>query len=516
MTTDDDRRDEIRCPESVTTAAQYQMTRQSSDVKDDGGSPRITNIIHHYSTDITETSKPKDKQLPNVLPSAEFITIDSPTNNSKSALMNGGLNIRSPVSSNTEPEQVKYFCPDSTHQLDDNISNQMRVEAQDIPDVCPKNSGSSHSFIRQQSQEGPCQEDDRVSLTSHQSNTSYVNLPDQVHGIARHTSVNLRRQDSTSPTPVGLRGQDNMSPIPVGLHHQDSINLPPKGLHHKDRMSPTLKSFQRQDSLSPTPSLPHILPASNKPHVPSPSTFCPNKTPQYGMHQRQPHTKQHQHPGPQGCLHHHGHRNGFEKQQQDRNHQTHLEYRQRLPVQETERGITQYCNTDSTELHQAGPYCHQPSHPRQHSEPQGHLGHQQTPSNQMHHRGYQGRAYPQQNLHSVPHQNPPYRYPSPEYNLPDQHSSPHYHHSRDYQYTIPFQEEGWRGGHSQLPAAEQHQLQCIREEPSSDPLGGADPKSCIAETNCDDEGERAHDESSHGKSASEILNNKEHKWERTW
>ncbi|XP_064104357.1 uncharacterized protein LOC135214225 [Macrobrachium nipponense] len=159
MTTDDDEEMKSGGPESVTTAAQYQITRQSSDVKDDGGSPRITNIIHHYSTDITETSKPKDKLLLNILPSAEFITIDSPTNNSKSALMNGGLNIRSPVSSNTEPEQVKYFGPDSTHQLDDNISNQMRVEAQDIPDVCPKNSGSSHSFIRQQSQEGPCQEE---------------------------------------------------------------------------------------------------------------------------------------------------------------------------------------------------------------------------------------------------------------------------------------------------------------------------------------------------------------------
>ncbi|XP_064104227.1 nephrin-like [Macrobrachium nipponense] len=534
MITDDDEEEKTGGPEIVTSTSQYQLTRQSSIRKRrDRGSPRDNKnkIIHHYNTDIVETSKPQDGLQPTILiPSPQFVTIDSPTNQSKSALMNGGLNLRSHGPSNPKTEPAKYndFVTDDGRHLDDNISKRTKADAQDIPDVCPKSSGSGGSLLRQESQEGPCQEDDRVSLASHHSNTSYVNLPDHGHGIGRQTSVGLRRQGSLSPTPVGLRRHGSMSPTP-------------RGLRNKDRMSPTPMGLRRQGSLSPTPSLPPILSSpkihrnpipdhSQEPRVPSPSTFCPNKTSPHAMLQG------HLHPGLPGCLHHRGyhhhhhhHHHGIEKQQQEHHHQNleqqgRLEFHQGLPLQETERGATQYRESEPREfhqIHQAGPYCHQGQHGN----------HQQTASNQMHFQGYQGRPYPQQNTnHNVPLTSSSYGYPSSEYHLPAQHPQFHYHHpveesprlehpvkvgsepppplpntghspvlhtQREYQYTIPFTEEAWRGGYPQPPTTEQHQLQCIREEPSNDPAG-VDGKSCTAETTCDVEGRGMHEQTSEG------------------
>ncbi|XP_064104325.1 nephrin-like [Macrobrachium nipponense] len=167
MITDDDEEEKTGGPEIVTSTSQYQLTRQSSIRKEDRGSPGITKIIHHYNTDIVETSKPQDGLQPTILipsPSSSPSTVPQPE---QKCLNERGLNLRSHGPSNPKTEPAKYndFVTDDGRHLDDNIAKRTKADAQDIPDVCPKSSGSGgSSSFRQRARKVLARRMTRVSL----------------------------------------------------------------------------------------------------------------------------------------------------------------------------------------------------------------------------------------------------------------------------------------------------------------------------------------------------------------
>ncbi|XP_068200372.1 uncharacterized protein [Palaemon carinicauda] len=344
ITTDEE--DRTGSSDTVSSPSHYQMVCQASQRRDEEGEEEeedTTLTVHHINPGMPASLKPPDNPILASSSLEKIPPASSPCRNYNSALLNGGLNMQRGRSSTPNPETIcnenlketiVEWNQEATQHLDDNISRRMKVSGHqpDIPDVCPKTSGSSSSAMaRRLSMDMTCLEDDRLSVASHYSNTSYVNLHDQVQRLGRNATVSQRHKDNSSP-PLALMPS---TPVRVPSGHDLSI-----------KCSMTDKMQQHEASSAAPP-------------------CCANKPTSQVIYHGQPHIQQqHEQQQYQEYIHHleqhhHHHHHPLDHQHQQPEHSQPTAYHQHdhyhhvesEHLQDSQQHLAQICQTDYQYLH---------------------------------------------------------------------------------------------------------------------------------------------------------------------
>ncbi|XP_064098665.1 uncharacterized protein LOC135209823 [Macrobrachium nipponense] len=195
--------------DSISSQVHYQFISQSPMGEEER---RFSSTTHSLMTELSEYQKQEETPLTTIPTSDYFISTTSPLSNYRSDLINGGLNLaaRKSQSSKSLTNFNEFMTPgESQHGLDDNIFRRMKVRVQspDIPDVCPKSPTLCPSLTRLQSCErivGQLEDnEDRISLSSNHSDSSYKGIQGQARGFRSHTpKSNVHQGNARCPAAI--------------------------------------------------------------------------------------------------------------------------------------------------------------------------------------------------------------------------------------------------------------------------------------------------------------------------